>query len=189
MTDVNGYAIVLTFLLAMATPALVGLTSGGSPLRSVLGSVQKGVVAQLAGLAVMLIGGCSTRNRGRLGCIFASAGVAFPVSAAVTYRLSKSWGPIPKKIDSNWKLARRGRCGSPRVSYAPSAWPQRFCRLHRWERCKFLFVDDTQKRKYRGIIAPCVDYYRFYLLPYPFYCWPRRRKMRPRKKAWALLRT
>jgi hypothetical protein len=140
MRDVNGYALVLTFVLVIVTLSFVifasirakqqteirkaliekfgstqGLVellrtpegqrlladlsaSGGSPLRSVLGSTQKGIVALLVGLGAVL-GGTIPGYEGMmmLGAMFACAGLAFLISAAVTYRLSKSWGLIPKK--------------------------------------------------------------------------------------------
>jgi len=73
-------------------------TSGGSPLQSVLSSVQKGILALLVGLGAMFVGGVSSHTEMViLGSLFACAGLAFLISAGVTYRLSKSWGLIQKK--------------------------------------------------------------------------------------------
>jgi hypothetical protein len=73
-------------------------TSGGSPLQSVLSSVQKGLIALLVGLGAMFVGGVSSHTEMViLGSLFACAGLAFLISAGVTYRLSKSWGLIQKK--------------------------------------------------------------------------------------------
>jgi hypothetical protein len=73
-------------------------TNGGSPLHSVMGSIQKGLLALLVGLGAMLAGG--TEDLPPLiilGGLFACAGMAFLISAGITYRLSKSWGLIEKK--------------------------------------------------------------------------------------------
>lgn len=147
MRDVNGYAMVLTFVLLtvvllavivmifrskqqteirkaliekfgsaqdlgelLQTPGghrlLADLsTSGGSPLRSVLGSVQKGIIGLIVGLAVLIVGVLFDKKDGILaGAVLASGGVAFLVSAAVTYRLSKSWGLIANGLTPNTGL-------------------------------------------------------------------------------------
>jgi hypothetical protein len=73
-------------------------TNGGSPLQSVMGSIQKGLLGLLVGLGAMLAGG--TENLQPLiilGLLFACAGLAFLISAGITYRLSKSWGLLEKK--------------------------------------------------------------------------------------------
>jgi hypothetical protein len=140
MTEVNGYALVLTFILTIVTLSFVIFASvrskqqteirkaliekfgssqglvellqttegqrlladlsaaGGSPLRSVLGSTQKGIVALLVGVGALLAGTVPGYEAMTiLGAMFACAGLAFLISAMVTYRLSKSWGLIPKK--------------------------------------------------------------------------------------------
>jgi hypothetical protein len=74
-------------------------TSGASPIRSVLGSIQKGIVGLVVGLGALFAGVLAGREPTImiLGALCASAGLAFLIAAAVTYRLSKSWGLIPKK--------------------------------------------------------------------------------------------
>jgi Ca2+/Na+ antiporter len=73
-------------------------TSGGSPLQSVLNSIQKGLLALLVGGGAMLAGGIEyLQPLTILGALFGCAGLAFLISAAVTYWLSKSWGLIQKK--------------------------------------------------------------------------------------------
>ena len=140
MANVNGYVIVLAFLLVagaslfliftlfrtmqqtairkaliekfgstqdlgelLQTPGgqrlLADLsTNGGSPLRSVIGSIQKGTIALLVGLGAVFEGAIFNHaGLTVLGSLFACAGLAFLISAGVTYRLSKSWGLIQKK--------------------------------------------------------------------------------------------
>jgi hypothetical protein len=140
MTEVNGYALVLSILLVTVTLSFViftsirskqqteirkaliekfgssqslvellqttegqsllaGLsTSAASPVRSVLGSIQKGIISLVVGLGALFVGALVGREKMMiLGALFASAGLAFLIAAAVTYRLSKSWGLIPKK--------------------------------------------------------------------------------------------
>src|SRR5580704_15480333 len=68
-------------------------TNGGSPLRSVIGSIQKGIVALLVGLGALFVGALAGQMAMMiLGALFACAGLAFLISAGVTYRLSKAWG-------------------------------------------------------------------------------------------------
>jgi len=73
-------------------------TDGGSPLRAVLGSIQKGIIGLLVGLGAVFEG-VIFNHAGMivLGSLLACAGLAFLISAGVTYRLSKSWGLIQKK--------------------------------------------------------------------------------------------
>lgn len=86
----------------MQTPAgrrlFAEFSAGGSPLRSVLLSVQMGILAILAGAGIWGIGAMVGDNAifgigGLLVCI----GLGFLISAAITYRLSKSWGLLEKK--------------------------------------------------------------------------------------------
>lgn len=73
-------------------------TSSGSPLQSVMSSIQKGLFALLVGGGAMLAGGIEyIQPLTILGALFGCAGLAFLISAAVTYWLSKSWGLIQKK--------------------------------------------------------------------------------------------
>jgi hypothetical protein len=73
-------------------------TSGGSPLRSVLGSIQKGIIALLVGFGALFVGALAGQMPLMIvGALFGFAGLAFLISAGVTYRLSKSWGLIQKK--------------------------------------------------------------------------------------------
>jgi len=73
-------------------------TAGGSPLQSVLSSIQKGLFALLVGLGAMLAGGIEDLEPLVIvGGLFACAGLAFLISAGMTYWLSKSWGLIQKK--------------------------------------------------------------------------------------------
>ncbi len=140
MTEVNGYALILTFLLVIATLSFVVFTSirarqqteirkaliekfgsaqdlgellqtsggqrlladlsssGATPLRSVLGSVHKGIIGLVVGLGALFVGALAGQMPMiLLGALFACAGLAFLIAAGVTYRLSKSWGLIPKK--------------------------------------------------------------------------------------------
>ena len=73
-------------------------SAGGSPLRSVLSSVQLGVIGILAGIGVFGIGAMiSDKTIFAVGGLLACIGLGFLISAAVTYRLSKSWGLLEKK--------------------------------------------------------------------------------------------
>lgn len=73
-------------------------TNSRSPLQSVLSSIQKGLLALLIGLGALFVGAVSGQTEMAIvGAMFACAGVAFLISAGVTYRLSKSWGLIQKK--------------------------------------------------------------------------------------------
>lgn len=73
-------------------------SGGGSPLQSVLSSIHKGLLALLVGLGALFVGALEDLGAAMfLGAIFACAGLAFLISAAVTYWLSKSWGLIQKK--------------------------------------------------------------------------------------------
>src|SRR5215475_3098285 len=85
----------------MQTPAgkrlFAEFSAGGSPLRSVLSSIQMGVLGILAGAGVWGIGAMIQDNAifgvgGLLVCI----GLGFLISAVITYRLSKSWGLLEK---------------------------------------------------------------------------------------------
>ncbi len=86
----------------MQTPAgrrLFGeFSAGGSPLRSVLLSVQMGILAILAGAGIWGIG-AMVRDDTIFGIAELSVciGLGFLISAAITYRLSKSWGLLEKK--------------------------------------------------------------------------------------------
>jgi hypothetical protein len=64
-----------------------------SPARSVLGSIQKGVIILLVGLTVIGIGVYSWEHAIiAIGALLASLGVGFLASAAITHRLSRKWG-------------------------------------------------------------------------------------------------
>jgi hypothetical protein len=101
-TLIEKYASAQDLNELMQTPAgrrlFAEFSAGGSPLRSVLSSVQMGVLAILAGAGVWGIGAMMHNNAifgigGLLVCI----GLGFLISAAITYRLSKSWGLLEKK--------------------------------------------------------------------------------------------
>jgi hypothetical protein len=142
MTEINGYALILTILLVIITLSFVIFTSirskqqteirkaliekfgstegmvellrtpegqrrlsdlsvsGATPVRSVLGSIHKGIIGLVLGLGALFVGalaGPAAMPMMILGALFASAGLAFLIAAAITYRLSKAWGLIPKK--------------------------------------------------------------------------------------------
>ena len=99
---IDKYASAQDLNELMQTPAgrrlFSEFSAGGSPLRSVLWSVQMGILAILAGAGVAGLGAFSNELpvvgfAGLLGCI----GIGFLISGAITYRLSKSWGLLEKK--------------------------------------------------------------------------------------------
>jgi hypothetical protein len=101
-TLIEKYASAHDLNELMQTPAgrrlFAEFSAGGSPLRSVLASVQMGVLGILAGAGVWGIGAMLHDDAvfgvgGLLVCI----GLGFLISAAITYRLSKSWGLLEKK--------------------------------------------------------------------------------------------
>lgn len=86
----------------MQTPAgrrlFANFSAGGSPLRSVLLSVQMGILAILAGAGIWGIGAMVRDDTiFGIGGLSMCIGLGFLISAAITYRLSKSWGLLEKK--------------------------------------------------------------------------------------------
>lgn len=85
----------------METPAgrrlFAEFTSGGSPLGAVLASVHRGILALLAGAGVWGIG-LAVKDPAFFGAglLLACIGLGFLISAAITYRLSKSWGLLKR---------------------------------------------------------------------------------------------
>jgi hypothetical protein len=63
-----------------------------SPARSLLGSIQKGVILLILGIAVIVVGFYSEPGIVAIGALLASLGLGFLISAAITHRLSKKWG-------------------------------------------------------------------------------------------------
>ena len=84
----------------METPAgrrlFAEFSAGGSPLRPVLWSVRMGILAVLTGVGVGTLGPIMA-NDGGVAALLVLIGLGFLISAAVTYRLSKSWGLLEKK--------------------------------------------------------------------------------------------
>jgi hypothetical protein len=73
-------------------------TSGGSPLTSVLSSVRFGIVGVLSGVGAGAVGTMPGMQAVfGLGVLLLCIGVGFLISAAITYRLSKSWGLLEKQ--------------------------------------------------------------------------------------------
>ena len=70
-------------------------SAGGSPLRPVLWSVRMGILAVLTGVGVSTLGPMA--GDGGVAALLVLIGLGFLISAAVTYRLSKSWGLLEKK--------------------------------------------------------------------------------------------
>jgi len=69
----------------------------GTPHARILGSLQAGIVIALAGLAFLLLKGSFSEPDAQAGLAFVgglglAVGVAFVISAAVAYRLSRAWG-------------------------------------------------------------------------------------------------
>jgi len=73
-------------------------SAGSSPVRPVLWSVRMGILAVLTAVGVGGLGLMANENS-VLGAaaLLVCIGFGFLVSAAVTYRLSKSWGLLEKK--------------------------------------------------------------------------------------------
>ena len=73
-------------------------SAGGSPVRPVLWSVQMGILAVLSGVGVVGLG-LMAGDKSVLGVagLLVCIGFGFLISAAITYRLSKSWGLLEKK--------------------------------------------------------------------------------------------
>ncbi|PYV16624.1 MAG: hypothetical protein DMG21_11155 [Acidobacteria bacterium] len=76
-----------------------------NPYGRILNSVQAGILLALAGIACFLIGRVmadpdAVRGFAAFGTFFVTMGVGFLVSAAASYRLSKSFGlfePLPER--------------------------------------------------------------------------------------------
>lgn len=86
----------------MQTPAgrrlFAEFSSGGNPLRSVITSVQMGILGVVSGTGVGGIGAMTNNDPiAGVGGLLVCIGVGFLISAAITYRLSKSWGLLEKK--------------------------------------------------------------------------------------------
>ena len=79
---------------------LAGLSTGmSSPLGSVLGSVQKGIILLLLGFGCWMASSVFAEQLTAIGMLLACLGVGFLISAAVTHRLSKRWGLLDKPGD------------------------------------------------------------------------------------------
>ena len=68
-----------------------------SPLGSVLGSIQKGIILLLLGVG--FIGGSAaiaSQAAAAVGMVLGFVGLGFLVSAGVTRRLSRKWGLLEK---------------------------------------------------------------------------------------------
>jgi hypothetical protein len=99
---IDKYASAQDLNELMQTPAgqrlFAEFTTGRSPLRSVLWSVQMGILGILAGAGIWGIGALlGDKAIFGIGGLVACIGVGFLISAAITYRLSKSWGLLEKK--------------------------------------------------------------------------------------------
>lgn len=86
----------------MQTPAgrrlFAEFSAGGSPLRSVLSSIQLGVLGILAGAGIWGVGAMTKNDQVfGIGILLVCIGIGFLISAAITYRLSKSWGLLEKR--------------------------------------------------------------------------------------------
>jgi hypothetical protein len=83
----------------METPAgrrlFAEFSAGGSPLRPVLWSVRMGILAVLTGCGIAALGPILANDG--VAALLVFIGLGFLISAAVTYRLSKSWGLLEKK--------------------------------------------------------------------------------------------
>ena len=85
----------------METPAgrrlFAEFSASGSPLRPVLWSVRMGILAVLTGCGVAAFGPIGLTANDAVAALLFFIGLGFLISAAVTYRLSKSWGLLEKK--------------------------------------------------------------------------------------------
>jgi Ca2+/Na+ antiporter len=63
-----------------------------SPSRSVLASIQKGVIILLLGITLMVVGLKSEESIVAIGALLSSVGLGFLISAAITRHLSRKWG-------------------------------------------------------------------------------------------------
>jgi hypothetical protein len=70
-----------------------------SPLGSVLGSVQKGIILLLLGFGCWMASSVFAEQLTAIGMLLACLGLGFLISAAVTHQLSKKWGLIDEPGD------------------------------------------------------------------------------------------
>jgi hypothetical protein len=75
---------------------MADLSSGGGPLRSVLGSIHKGIIAMFLGAGFFPLSGGFSQPMAvaGIGIVLVLVGCGFLVSAIVTYLLSRYWGLI-----------------------------------------------------------------------------------------------
>ena len=73
---------------------MADLSSGGGPLQSVLGSIQKGIIAIFlgAGFFPLSMGFSQPAAVSGIGIVLVCVGCGFLLSAFVTYVLSRWWG-------------------------------------------------------------------------------------------------
>jgi hypothetical protein len=78
---------------------MADLSSGGGPLQSVLGSIQKGIIAIFLGAGFFpLSGGFKDPAAvSGIGIVLVCVGCGFLLSAIVTYVLSRWWGLLQKR--------------------------------------------------------------------------------------------
>jgi hypothetical protein len=67
-------------------------SGSNSPTHSVLGSIQKGVIILIVGIALVGIGFVSEMSIVAIGALLAAVGLGFLISAAITRHLSRKWG-------------------------------------------------------------------------------------------------
>jgi hypothetical protein len=67
-------------------------SGSNSPARSVLSSIQKGVIILLVGITLVAVGLRSEMSIVAIGALLSSVGVGFLISAAITHHLSRKWG-------------------------------------------------------------------------------------------------
>jgi hypothetical protein len=87
------------FLQTSAGQAFIADLSGlDSPLRAVLGAIQKGIVLSLLGGGLWWVGVVleSEAEVAAIGVLLVCVGGGILISAGISYRLSKSWGLIHK---------------------------------------------------------------------------------------------
>lgn len=99
---IDKYASAQDLNNLMQTPAgrrlFSEFSAGGNPLRSVITSVQMGILGIVSGAGVWGIGAMiQDQAIFGIGGLLVCIGVGFLISAFITYRLSKSWGLLEKK--------------------------------------------------------------------------------------------
>jgi len=81
-------------------------TERTTPTTKILGSIQKGAIMLLLGLGLSIIGGFFNSPLGSeiffvFGIVGLMLGLGFLISAAIAYRLSKSWGLLTAGAGNN----------------------------------------------------------------------------------------